>query len=126
MRKPTKKQKGFVKDYLETGNGVRAALKNYDTTDYGTANSIAVENLQKPIIQTLLDTHAEKALLNIINLGENAESEQVRLGANKDVLDRAGYQAVQKTENKNLNINFDGELTQEEIEKIDAIALNDK
>jgi len=49
-RRLSKKQKGFVKDYIKTGVGVEAALKNYDTKDYNTANVIAVENLQKPTI----------------------------------------------------------------------------
>lgn len=43
----TKKQRGFVKDYLATGNGTQAVLANYDTTDPNTASSIATENLQK-------------------------------------------------------------------------------
>lgn len=46
----TKKQRGFVKDYIQTGNGTKSALKNYDTEDYGTAQNIASENLTKPII----------------------------------------------------------------------------
>lgn len=46
----TKKQKGFVKDYIATGNGTQAALKNYDTEDYKTASVIATENLDKPSI----------------------------------------------------------------------------
>ncbi len=43
----TKKEKGFVKDYLETGNGTHSALNNYDTDDINTAASIASENLRK-------------------------------------------------------------------------------
>jgi hypothetical protein len=46
----TRKQKGFVKDTVEGKTGVAAALNNYDTDDYRTANAIAVENLQKPAI----------------------------------------------------------------------------
>lgn len=46
----TKKQTGFVKDYIATGNGTQSALKNYDTKDYKTAGVIAVENLAKPSI----------------------------------------------------------------------------
>lgn len=53
--KLTKKEKGFVKDYLETGNGVQSALANYDTEDYHTAGAIAHENLKKPKIQQALE-----------------------------------------------------------------------
>ena len=51
----TVKQDKFVKEYAENGgNGVKAALQTYDTSDYNTANQIAVENLQKPTVQTEL------------------------------------------------------------------------
>jgi len=46
----TKKQKGFVKDYLETGVGVEAVRRNYDVSDDVTARSIATENLTRPLI----------------------------------------------------------------------------
>lgn len=57
QRKPrlTKKQAGFVKDFLEHGNGTKAALANYDTTDPKTASAIASENLDKPIIRKTLE-----------------------------------------------------------------------
>lgn len=50
LAKLTKKQRGFVKDYVETENGTQSALKNYDVNNAGTASAIAVENLQKPLI----------------------------------------------------------------------------
>ena len=50
MEELTKKQKGFVKDYVETGNGTQAVLNNYDTKDEHTAAVIASENLTKPAI----------------------------------------------------------------------------
>lgn len=62
-RKLTKKQRGFVKDYLKTGNGTQAALKNYDTKDINTAAVIAVENLSKPkIVKSIEDALPEELL----------------------------------------------------------------
>lgn len=55
----SKKQKGFVKDYIKTGNGVKSALNNYDTKDYNTANQIAIENLQKPTVQNAIKSIAD-------------------------------------------------------------------
>jgi phage terminase small subunit len=46
----TKKQKGFVKDYVETGNGTLAVKQNYAPTTDETARVIAHENLTKPNI----------------------------------------------------------------------------
>lgn len=53
--KLTKKQKDFIRYYLETGNGVKAALKAYNTNDYMTAHAIASENLQKPTIKRFIN-----------------------------------------------------------------------
>lgn len=55
LPKLTKKQRGFVNDYVETENGTQSALKNYDTKDYKTASVIAAENLDKPIIQVAIE-----------------------------------------------------------------------
>jgi hypothetical protein len=53
----TVKQAKFVKAKAEGKTGVEAAMAAYDTTDYFTANAIAVQNSQKPSIQEAL--HAE-------------------------------------------------------------------
>jgi phage terminase small subunit len=57
LPKLTKKQRGFVKDYLKNENGTQAALNNYDiesTNPEKVASVIAAENLAKPsIIQTI-------------------------------------------------------------------------
>lgn len=61
--KLTKKQKGFVDEYIKTGIGVEAALKNYETTDNNTARSIASENLTKPnIVKAIADAIPDELL----------------------------------------------------------------
>lgn len=55
-KKLTVKQKKFVKAYVENdGNGTKAALETYDTTDEKTASVIAAENLAKPSIRDEVD-----------------------------------------------------------------------
>lgn len=62
-RELTKKQKGFVKDYVETGNGSLAAKKNYDVEADVTARSIASENLTKPnIVKAIQDALGDDLL----------------------------------------------------------------
>ena len=56
----TQKQTKFVKAKAEGKTGVEAALIAYDTTDYNTAGTIAVENLQKPTIKQALDYEMAK------------------------------------------------------------------
>lgn len=100
----SKKERGFAKDYVENGVGVTAILNNYDTTDYHTAGVMAVENLKKPRIQELIEGFAEKAAKNIQTLANTAENESVRLNANKDQLDRAGYKPIEKSMNVIVDI----------------------
>lgn len=72
----TKKEQGFIKDFIATDNGVQSALNNYDTKNYSTAGAIAHENLKKPkIIEAILEALPDeeldkkhKQLLNATNL----------------------------------------------------------
>lgn len=98
----TKKQEGFANDYLETGNGTRAALNNYDTEDPNTAGVIAHRLLRKDKIREYLEEKSETAASVIFQLATSAENEGVRLGASKDILDRAGYKAVEKSISLNV------------------------
>lgn len=80
-RQLTKKQKGFVKDYIKTGNGVQSALKNYDVATYETAGVIATENLEKPkIIQAIQDAFPNELLAKVHLEGLNASRELVKDG----------------------------------------------
>lgn len=107
MVRATKKQKGFVKDYLETGIASVAVKKHYNVKNDETARSIGSENLTKPNIQALIESYAEKATENIYELANNAKGEPVKLAANKDILDRAGYKPVDRSESKNINLTID-------------------
>ncbi|HZS47239.1 MAG TPA: terminase small subunit [Blastocatellia bacterium] len=55
-RRLTIKQQKFVKEYIENdGNGTKAALAVYETSEPTVANAIATENLQKPSIREKID-----------------------------------------------------------------------
>lgn len=56
----TKKQKGFVKDYIETGNATESAERNYDVANRNVANNIGAENLAKPSIINAIKSIADK------------------------------------------------------------------
>lgn len=122
-RKLTKKQKIFIQEYLETGNGVQSALKAYDTNDYGTGAVIASDNLKKPNIREYLESKAEVVAEVIFNLAISAENETVQLNASKDILDRAGYKAFEpeqgKTQVNTYNFLFSPE-TQADVAEIEA------
>jgi len=102
----TKKEKGFADDYLETGEQTKAILDNYDIGSKGgktteeakkrTASSMANENLKKLDIQKYLKEHAGGAITRIEKLSKTAKNETVKLNANKDILDRAGFKPTEK------------------------------
>ncbi len=77
MDKLTKKQKGFVKDYIETGNATEAAERNYDTKDRSVARSIGAENLAKPdisvVVKSLAERIPEDKLHQVLSEGLDAE-----------------------------------------------------
>jgi phage terminase small subunit len=110
----TDKQKKFVEAYIELSKGTQAAiiagyakgsahveasrlLKNDKVRKY-------IEDLQterRERIQSRLAMLAEKTAEMLFDLAVNAESENVRLSAIKDILDRGGYKATDKVEQKN-------------------------
>ena len=98
MKELTPKQDKFLKRYLETGNGTRAALEVYDTDSPRTAAAIASENLTKPNIMEKFRAAQDIAHATIVALAAGAENESVRLKAAQDIVDRTEGRATQKTD----------------------------
>lgn len=78
----TLKQTEFLKAYYDPnsdtfGNGVRSALKVYDTDDYNTACGIAHENLIKPNIRSLLEAKGIGIDRLIKSLDEGLEANKI-------------------------------------------------
>jgi phage terminase small subunit len=110
----TDKQKKFAEIYVEISSGHRAALQA-GYAEVG-ASQEAYRLLRNPRVkeyieeldkerrerlQSRLATMAEKAAEMVFQLAMAAESESVRLTALRDILDRAGYKATDKVEQKN-------------------------
>ena len=107
-----------VEKYLETGKKGASAIKAYDLGSKGgsdtqekliqVAGAIATENLKKPKVKQYLEDNAEGATLRIVELSKKAKNEAVKLNANKDILDRAGYKPIEKTDiDGNLSIKWE-------------------
>jgi phage terminase small subunit len=94
----TLKQKRWADKYLETGSGVEASLEAYDITDRQTAAEIGSQNKRKPNVMEYLKEQAGGAAERITEISKRAGNESVRLNANKDILDRAGFKPVDKQE----------------------------
>ena len=92
------KHKEFADKYLETGNATKSVKEVFnrqdDETNYPRVQGsrlIAQDN----IVQYFKDNSAQ-ASSNIQTLSNNADNETVKLNANKDILDRAGYKPPDK------------------------------
>lgn len=133
VRGPTRQQKLFVDNYLKNRkkNQTQAAIEaGYSPAS---ASSQAYQLLQNPIVLEYLEKRekqlekelkrefffdaidARKVLSDIVNNPESKDAD--RINAAKDLLDRAGYKAVDVHEiQSTVNINADG-LTGSELEE---------
>ena len=99
----TDKQTAFVKEIALTGNGTQSAIKaGYSAkTAYQNAHqlrgqfAIEIENETR----RLMASAVPGTLAQIVDLASHATSEQVRLQAAKDILDRAGLKPTERIEN---------------------------
>jgi hypothetical protein len=110
----TEKQEKFVEYYVMTGNAKRAAIMaGYSAKTAEVNGSIMRKKLSAEIAEATrnaLTHHAAMSVKNLVELANNAESESVRLQANKDLLDRAGYKPTDKLEQ---TVTYDDKTTDE-------------
>ena len=111
----------FVRKYVSNGgNATQAAIAvgvsqaSASTVGYRLKSRLTkeIDTEQKAQLQG----YAPKAISQIQNLAENAESENVKLKANADLLDRAGWKPIDKqeiTETSAIENMTDEELQQE-------------
>ena len=94
----TGKQELFVEQYCLTGNATRAAeLAGYGSPKqrgYELKNKFALEIEERT--RKMIQDCVPGALSQLKSLAEDAESESVRLGAVKDILDRAGMKPADR------------------------------
>ncbi len=85
MKRLTKKQRGFLKDYEATGNATEAAMRNYDVKSRDVANAIGAENLAKPSITAVLEKDAVKAEMDraymMQRLKEHVDQDEERMAS---------------------------------------------
>ena len=115
------RDKDFVREYVNNGgNATQAAIAvGVSSASASTIGYRLKSRLTKEIDteqKAQLQGYAPKAISQIQNLAENAESENVKLKANADLLDRAGWKPIDKqeiTETSAIENMTDEELQQE-------------
>lgn len=115
----------FVRHYVNNGgNATQAAIAvgaskaSASTVGYRMKTRLTKEIDAEQKLQ--LEGYAPKAISQIQNLAENAESENVKLKANADLLDRAGWKPVDKQEvtQKDMYEGMSSEDMQAELDKL--------
>jgi len=109
----TFKQKVWADAYLKHKNGTKAALEAYNTKSKVIAAQMASRNLAKEVVLEYLAQNGLGAAGRIERLSREALSEEVRLKANRDILDRAGIGVDRNKSNVivpvQVNVNQDRE-----------------
>jgi len=99
----TNQRQVFAEEYVRSGDHLEAAKKA------GYKDTHTLRNQARKLSRECADEIADKlhrnfaeiaprALNTLSDLAENAESESVRLGATRDLLDRAGFRPVDRNE----------------------------
>ena len=99
----TEKQSAFVKEFSLTGNATQSAIK----AGYSEKTAHAKGHTLRHQLQIQIEDETRKmmqaavpgALAQIVDLAGHATSEQVRLQAAKDILDRSGLKPAERVEN---------------------------
>ena len=93
----------FIGEFINNGGNATQAAKTVGVSD-GSASTVG-HRMKNRLINNIeaaqkeaLKGYASKALHQIQALAETAVSENVRLKANSDLLDRAGWKPVEKSE----------------------------
>ena len=100
----TDKQSAFIEGYCQTGNATKAAIQaGYSEATakqqgHTLKNKFAKEIEQR--IKKMVQDAVPAAMSQISALAQTATSEQVRLAASKDILDRAGLKPADRIEQK--------------------------
>ena len=98
----TAKQEAFVEEYCKSGNAAQSAIKaGYSEKVAKQKGYLLKEQFAREIedkTKKMLQDCVPGALAQLQNLSSGAISEAVRLGAVKDILDRAGYKPVERVD----------------------------
>ena len=114
-------QDKFIEHYTLTGNATKAAIEagysEKTAKDKGSQLKAQFNNEIREATQRLLQDKIPAGLHWLAELAEKAESESVRLGAVRDLLDRAGLKPIERIETTTIEA-----MSNEEIQReLDAL-----
>ena len=111
----SKMQSDFIYYFSRTGNATQSAIKaGYKKTNADKMGYELKTRYQQQIddeIKKQLSGSVPMALNRVVTLAQSAKQESIQLQASKDLLDRAGYQAV------NLHQDVTNERSDKELQE---------
>jgi len=122
----------FVRHYVSNGGNCSAAARSIGISESSasTTGHRMKERLWDEIEEEITNHmrgYIPKAIQNLKQLAQNADSETVRLNATRDLLDRSGLKPVEKQEIHQVNHveNLSSEQLQQELDSIREEWLGD-
>ena len=113
----TERQEKFVEYYSLTGNAAKSAVETGYSEKTAKQKGYELKKLLSNEIreqtQKILQDKIPASIHWLTELAQTAESESVRLGAIKDLLDRAGLKPVERIEQTNVERMSDEEIQRE-------------
>ena len=136
--KGTLKQRGYVKDLLETKNGTEAVMRNYNVKDRNVAKVISSENLTKPNIKAMMEEALEGVGLTKEKIAKGIEeashannpivfegevvseypAHDTRLKAHRFAAELIDAFPAKKHETRSLHANIHVNYTKEELRRL--------
>ncbi|KGF47548.1 hypothetical protein HMPREF0872_03895 [Veillonella montpellierensis DNF00314] len=123
--KTTAKQELYARTFVETGSRKiakeTAGYSTYRGPEQNNKIQFLIEKYKKKMETKFMDK-AEEIADNLYSLAKNAKSEQVRLGASKDWLDRAGLAPVNKSEIETKKvISTESQISRELVDRLNGL-----
>ena len=113
----TERQDKFIDIYSKTGNATKSAIEAGYSQKTAKQKGYELKNLLRKEIneqtQKVLADHVPSSIKWLSELAETSESDSVRLGAIKDLLDRAGLKPVERIEQTTVERMSDEEIQRE-------------
>ena len=125
----TDKQTAFVKEFALTGNAIQSAIKagysEKTSTQKGHQLRWQFQHQIEDETRRLMKAAVPGALAQIVDLAARAVSEQVRLQAAKNIMDRAGLKPTERIENITVEKSTD-ELRKELAQLVGSVIEQDE
>jgi len=113
----TERQDKFIDIYSKTGNATKSAIEAGYSQKTAKQKGYELKNLLRKEIneqtQKVLADHVPSSIKWLSELARDSESDSVRLGAIKDLLDRAGLKPIERIEQTTVEKMSDEEIQRE-------------